>query len=175
MINNSDLKNTLRNFAKIYSSKKSGGEEYPILSITKEHGIILQDEKFKKRIASTDTSTYKIVPRGIMVQGIHIDERNFGIQDKCDYGIVSPAYKLWELNKSCNPDVLVYAMRTDETMQYICSKFSGSIKRRESISNSDLLNTPLNLPDINKQNKFALFMKQIDKSKYFGGVCYEIC
>lgn len=28
---------------------------------------------------------------------------------------------------------------------------------------------------IDKQNKFSSFVQQIDKSKYFGGVCYGIC
>ena len=84
----------------IHSAKSArcGDAEYPVLSITKNEGIILQSDKFKKRIASQDTSLYKIVCRGQLVQGIHIDEANFGIQDIVDVGIVSPAYKIWNVD-----------------------------------------------------------------------------
>lgn len=48
---------------------RCGEHSYPVLSITKQDGIIMQSEKFKKRIASADTSDYKIIPRGKLVQG----------------------------------------------------------------------------------------------------------
>lgn len=153
-------KNFLGNFAKPYTAERCGNRELPILSITKEFGIILQDDKFKKRIASVDTSKYKIVPKNILVQGIHIDEKNFGVQQIVEYGIVSPAYKLWKLS-GCNERMVEYAMRTDETMNYIKSKFTGSIKRREKISNKDLLATPLNLPSLEKQNEFIALVDEI--------------
>lgn len=34
---------------------------------------------------------------------------------------------------------------------------------------------PIAVPPIELQNKFASFAQQIDKSKYFGGVCYGVC
>ena len=33
----------------------------------------------------------------------------------------------------------------------------------------------MGLPSIEEQNEFSKFVQQIDKSKYFGGVCYGIC
>ena len=86
--------NKLGDFIDRSKTEICGERNFPILSITKENGIVFQNEKFKKRIASVDTSKYKVVPRNKLVQGIHIDERNFAIQDKCDYGLVSPAYKI---------------------------------------------------------------------------------
>ena len=137
-----------------------------VLSITKEDGIVLQNEKFKKRIASIDTATYKIVPTGKLVQGIHIDERNFAIQNIVDAGIVSPAYKIWTVNESkAIPEVLAYAMRTDASMAYIRSKFTGSIKRRETISHDDFMAMPINLPTIELQTEFSNFTQQTDKLK----------
>ena len=159
--------NLLGRFIKPYSAARCTDPAMPVLSITKEFGVILQDEKFKKRIASADTSTYKMVPRGTLIQGIHIDERNFGLQNVVDVGIVSPAYKLWLIDETAVvPEVLVYALRTDETMDYIRSKFSGSVKRRESISQSDFLHCPINLPEKMVQQRFASFMQLIDKSKF---------
>lgn len=158
--------NTLEEYISAYKAERCGNREIPVLSITKEDGMVLQSEKFKKRIASVDASTYKVVPRGKLVQGIHIDERNFAIQNIIDEGIVSPAYKIWNVNeKKAIPEVLAYAMRTDRTMAYISSKFTGSVKRRESISMKDFMATPIDLPNIKVQTEFYNFMKQVDKSK----------
>ena len=159
--------NLLEEFISAYKAERCGDREIPVLSITKEDGIVFQSEKFKKRIASVDASTYKVVPRGKLVQGIHIDERNFAIQNIADEGIVSPAYKIWNVNEDkAIPEVLAYAMRTDRTMAYISSKFTGSVKRRESISMNDFMATPINLPSIKVQTEFYNFMKQTDKSKF---------
>ena len=37
-------------------TNRCGDNDFPVLSITKNEGIILQSEKFKKRIASKDTA-----------------------------------------------------------------------------------------------------------------------
>lgn len=158
--------NFLSDFISSYKAERSGDRDFPILSITKENGIVFQSEKFKKRIASVDSSTYKVVPRGKLVQGIHIDERNFAIQNIVDEGIVSPAYKIWTvIEEKAIPEVLAFAMRTDRTMVYISSKFTGSVKRRESISMEDFMAIPIDLPNIEIQNEFFEFTKQVDKSK----------
>ena len=158
--------NLLSEFISKYNAERCGERDLPVLSITKNAGIVLQSEKFSKRIASIDSSTYKIVPRGKLVQGIHIDERNFDIQDVVDLGIVSPAYKIWSVNdEKCIPKVLAFALRTDKTMEYIKSKFTGSVKRRESISYENFMNTPIDLPSYDVQTQFADFVKKVDKSK----------
>ena len=167
LMNNNPSCNLLSDFIVSYKAERCGERDLPILSITKDNGIVLQNEKFKKRIASTDASTYKVVPRGKLVQGIHIDERNFAIQNIVDEGIVSPAYKIWTVDTTkAVPEVLAFALRTDRTMAYISSKFTGSIKRRESISISDFMATPIDLPNMNIQKQFADFVKQVDKSKF---------
>ena len=119
---------------------RCGENSLPILSITKSDGIILQSEKFKKRIASVDTANYKVVHRGQLVQGIHIDEANFGIQEVTDVGIVSPAYKIWNIRTDkIIPKFLEIVLRTRKSTAYYASRFNGSIKRRERISDKDFL------------------------------------
>lgn len=164
MISKSNKKNKLGAFITSYTAKKCKNKELPILSITKEYGIVMQNEKFKKRIASINTNNYKIVPRGKLVQGIHIDERNFAIQNIVDEGIVSPAYKIWNIDTSnAIPEIIAHALRTDETMNYIRSRFSGSIKRREKISKKDFFDIQLNLPDKEKQQEFLEYKNKINE------------
>ena len=150
----------------IYSTQRCENDDYPILSITKEDGVVLQNEKFKKRIASIDVSSYKIVPRGKLIQGIHIDERNFAIQDIVDFGVVSPAYKVYSIREELvEPIVLEYYLRSNEANAYIRSKFRGSIKRRESITKEDLFKMPIYLPELSVQSEIVKFVAQVDKSK----------
>ena len=132
---------------------RSGDNEYPVLSITKSDGIVLQSEKFKKRIASKDTEQYKVVQRGQLVQGIHIDEANFGIQEIVDAGIVSPAYKIWDVESGLiNPKYLEIILRSPRSIGYYSSKFNGSIKRRERLSDKDFLAMEIPYPSFEEQD-----------------------
>ena len=131
---------------------RCGDNEYPVLSITKKDGIVLQSEKFNKRIASKDTDQYKVVKRGKLVQGIHIDEANFGIQDIVDAGIVSPAYKIWDVDTDkIFPKYLEYVLRSPRSIRYYASKFNGSVKRRERISDSEFLDMDIPFPTLREQ------------------------
>jgi len=143
---------------------RAGDVEYPVLSITKSEGIVFQDEKFKKRIASKDTVNYKVVSRGMLVQGIHIDEANFGIQNIVDKGIVSPAYKIWNVDRSkIVPKFLEIILRSPRAISYYASKFNGSVKRRERISDKDFLSMQIPCPSIDEQKKALLILESVTK------------
>ena len=133
-------------------TNRCGDNDFPVLSITKNDGIVLQSEKFKKRIASKDTADYKVVCRGQLVQGIHIDEANFGIQEVADIGIVSPAYKIWDIkSNSIVPKYLEIVLRSPRSIAYYASKFNGSIKRRERLSDKDFLQMRIPCPAVEAQ------------------------
>ena len=48
-------------------------------------------------------------------------------------------------------------------------------QNQTNLRKDDLLNCPIICPPIEQQNNFGDFVVLIDKSKYFGGVNYEIC
>ena len=140
---------------------RCGEHSYPVLSITKQDGIIMQSEKFKKRIASADTSDYKIIPRGKLVKGIHIDEGNFGIQDIVDNGIVSPAYGVWDVNDGLVvPKYLEMVLRSPKSIEFYRSKLTGTVSRRGHMSDTDFLSMDVPLPDKDTQSKILEIMKQ---------------
>ena len=140
---------------------RCGNFSYPVLSITKQDGIIMQSEKFKKRIASADTSDYKIIPRGKLVQGIHIDEGNFGIQDIVDNGIVSPAYGVWDVNDELVvPKYLEMVLRSPKSIEFYRSKLTGTVSRRGHMSDTDFLSMDVPFPDKDTQSKILETMKQ---------------
>ena len=133
-------------------TNRCGDDDFPVLSITKSDGIVFQSEKFKKRIASKDTADYKVVRRGQLVQGIHIDEANFGIQEIVDIGIVSPAYKIWDIKSNAIvPKYLEIILRSPRSIAYYASRFNGSIKRRERLSDKDFLQMKIPCPPVEEQ------------------------
>lgn len=137
-------------------TERCGASDYPVLSITKSDGVVLQSDKFKKRIASTDTEQYKLVKRGQLVQGIHIDEANFGIQSIVDIGIVSPAYKIWNVDShKIVPKYLETVLRSPRSVRYYSSKFNGSVKRRERITDNDFLEMEIPFP-AKEQQQYAV-------------------
>ena len=143
--------------------QRCGDMEYPILSITMKDGIVLQSEKFKKRIASAETSKYICVPYGKLVQGIHIDEGNFGVQSVVPVGIVSPAYKIWDINEGVViPKYIEMVLRSPRCIEYYRSKLTGTVNRRGRMSTKDFLDMDIPLPDKGTQQRIVDLMNQVN-------------
>ncbi|WP_281624121.1 restriction endonuclease subunit S [Senegalimassilia anaerobia] len=139
--------------------ERCGKQGYPILSITKDDGIVLQSTKFKKRIASKDTASYKVVPRGKLIQGIHIDEANFAIQNLVDWGIVSPAYKVWDIDTAIvDPEYLALALRSESSLAYYRRNLVGTVHRRGRMSNEVFYRLEVNLPSLQVQKRILAIL-----------------
>ena len=170
MIDSSNERNTLGCFIKRYRPQRCGDRELPVLSVTKEKALVFQEDRFDSTVASRDKCNYLVVPRGFIVQGIHIDEANFGLQTLVDEGIVSPAYKIWEVTSTnVVPKLLEFYLRSDRAIDYYTRNFQGTtVARRQTIKPEDFLGMPLNLPKMEKQVAFWEFVEQSDKSKFVG-------
>ena len=120
-------------------TERCGDSEYPVLSMTMHDGIVFQDERFKKQIASVDQSSYNIVRRNQLVVSFPIDEGVLAVQDITDAGIVSPAYKIWNVDEGkIIPKYLEMYLRSPHSIQYYKAKLRGSTARRRSITDADL-------------------------------------
>lgn len=142
---------------------RCGNRKYPILSMTMHNGLVFQDEKFKKVIASKDTSEYKVVYRNQLVISFPIDEGVLAAQRITDAGIVSPAYGIWDINQSkVLPEFLEYALRCKRAIQYYKTKLRGSTARRRSLPTPTLLAFTIPLPDVETQESI---LYRIHKAK----------
>ena len=141
---------------------RCGDNDYPVLSITMKDGIVMQSDKFKKRIASKDISEYKVIPAGMLVQGIHMDEGNFGIQDIVPHGIVSPAYTVWTVDESVVfPKYIEMVLRSPRCIDYYRSKLNGTVNRRGHMSEGDFLGMQIPCPSIEEQKHVVTTMNQV--------------
>lgn len=140
---------------------RCGEEDYPVLSMTMHNGLIFQDKKFKKVIASQDRSNYKVVYRNQLVISFPIDEGVLAAQRITDAGIVSPAYGIWDIDQEkILPEFLECALRCERALNYYKSKLRGSTARRRSLPTSTLLAFNVPLPSISEQlNVLAIVHK----------------
>ena len=135
---------------------RCGSNDYPVLSMKMHDGLVFQNDKFKKTIASKDRSDYKVVKRNQLVISFPIDEGVLAAQRIVDAGIVSPAYGIWDIDQgSILPEFLEYALRCDRALSYYKANLRGSTARRRNLPTPVLLAYTLPLPDVSEQ-KFIL-------------------
>jgi type I restriction enzyme S subunit len=144
--------------------KNGEKKDLPILSITMHDGIVLQASRFKKTIASVDTSTYKVVKNGQLVIAFPIDEGLIYTQDIVEAGIMSPAYNIWDVDfTNINRQFLTIYLHCPYAMNYYKSKLRGTTMRRRSIPREDLLNMPLPVPSLSTQESIVSELDKINE------------
>jgi type I restriction enzyme S subunit len=126
-------------------------------------GLVVQSQKFKKRVASDDTSEYKVVPRGDLVVGFPIDEGVLDFQFIFDEAIVSPAYSVWRLIKAnVDASYLKRYLRSPLAITYYKGKLRSTTARRRSLSSDMFLSLPVPLPSLDEQRRIAVILEKAD-------------
>lgn len=143
---------------------RAGDQVFPVLSITMKHGLIDQADKFKKRIASADTSSYRIVYKDELVVGFPIDEGVLGFQTKYPAGIVSPAYDIWKLKGETESHVpyLERYLRSAQARSLYASRMQGAVARRRSLTKTDFLNLEIPFPPFDDQIRIARLLGKVE-------------
>ena len=145
---------------------KCGARELPVLSMTMHDGLMLQSDRFKKKIASVDLSGYKIVARNQLVVSFPIDEGVLSIQDVVDEGIVSPAYAIWDVNQSIViPKFLELFLRCPMSISFYKSKLRGSTARRRTLPKETFLSRKMRAYSLPEQKRIAAILDKICEMK----------
>lgn len=131
-------------------------KDAPVLSLTKDFGLILQSNRFGHSVAIEDTSSYKIVKKGWLVYNpMVIWEGAIHFLKNEDIGIVSPAYKVWIPKKGVDYRYLDYILRTPEVMDKYRRLASGGVKRRRIVSETDFASIEIPIPDANSMEELV--------------------
>lgn len=120
--------------------------------MTMHDGIVEQSGRFKKTIASRDTSSYKVVKKNQLVVGFPIDEGVIYVQNHDQPGIMSPAYNVWDFDSDrILPAYLEFALHSPQSMAYYAEKMRGTTARRRALTGDALKNMPVPVPSIEDQ------------------------
>lgn len=125
--------------------------------MTMRNGLVLQSTKFKKQVASTDTSDYKVVFRDQLVVGFPIDEAVLAFQTAFDSAIVSPAYDVWDVRTKppvCNRFLELF-LKSPQAIRYYVAKLRGTTARRRTLPDDLFLALDVPLPPLGEQKRIA--------------------
>lgn len=141
-------------------------ESIEILSMTMKDGLVRQVEKFKKRIASKDIGAYKLVRKGQLVVGFPIDEGVLSVSQEYEFGAVSPAYTVWNVDYShFDMQFLDLYLKCDAAVDHYKKLMVGTANRRRSIPKSKFLNIEIMIPGEDIQNSVISELMAIRAAK----------
>ncbi len=151
--------------------RRAGEGHYPVLSMTMRDGLVNQADKFTKRVASADTSQYKVVGRNQLVVGFPIDEGVLAFQRLYDAAIVSPAYNVWDLRDGILIDTkyLERFLRSPLALSFYKSKLRNTTARRRTLPNDIFLSLSVPVPPLAEQNRIVMLLDEADELRKLRG------
>jgi len=155
-INKSNFKKVhIATLAKEVSVRNGQNNIERVLSVTNKNGFVLPEEKFERRVASSDTTNYKIVKKKQYAYNpSRINVGSIARLEGWDEGILSPMYVVFELDeKVINTDYFLHWLSSHEAKQRIKNSAQGSV--RETVSFSDLGSIYIPIAELQKQNEIA--------------------
>lgn len=139
-------------------------EKLPVLSITMRGGIVKQNDRFKKVIASRDTANYKVVKRGQLVIAFPIDEGLIYTQEVVEEGIMSPAYDVYDIDCTyINRQFLVKYFHCPQAMKYYKDKLRGTTQRRRMLPKEDLYALLIPVPPLPIQKQICSLLDKMNR------------
>ena len=150
-------------FAVERKQRAGHGAGFPVLSVTKHHGIVRSDQFFSKRVYGKDTSNYKVVyPGQFAYATIHLNEGSIGLLRDSGPGIVSPMYTVFDVRNNFDPDYLFAALKSKRSLSLYQKITQGTVNRRGGISFRTLSGLLLHHPPLPEQRKISAILSSVD-------------
>ena len=145
--------------------KSTINNQYEILSST-SNGLFLQKDYFNKQAASENNIGYKIIKKDqLVLSPQNLWMGNININFKYKEGIVSPSYKIYDINTNIiDIDYFNNWIKSPRALyEYMISSEQGASVVRRNL-NIDLFDEIiLKLPDISEQKRIGRQIKNINK------------
>jgi type I restriction enzyme M protein len=130
------------------SDEQLGDTEEPeVLTCTESGGLILQRERFAKRVATDDASKYKVVRMGDIVYNPYLLWK--GSIDQCwivEIGITSPAYEVLRVRSRFDPSIVGQLVTSPEMIRRYDGISFGTVQRRRRAPVERFLELKVNFP-----------------------------
>ena len=143
-------------------NKTTENNQYEVISSTKD-GLFLQSEYFNRSIASDNNIGYKILKKNqIVLSPQNLWMGNINYNNKYEIGMVSPSYKIFNINKKFDKDYISNLLKTNKAIYYytINSEQGASIVRR-NLNMESFYEINFVIPDIAEQNKKGKIINEI--------------
>lgn len=142
---------TLKDYIYEFSERNRTGADIPVYSVTNTRGFC--KGFFDKDVASSDRSSYKIVPYGFFAYNpSRINVGSIAWQDKEERAIVSPLYVVFGIDEEqVRQDYLMYYLKSPAVNHRINALATGTV--RMNLKLSVLGDFPFSAPSLEEQKK----------------------
>lgn len=146
------------------NEKSSKNNQYAIISSTNK-GLVLQEEYFKKQIASSNTIGYKILRKNqVVLSPQNLWMGNINANLRFEIGLVSPSYKIFEIDERYNIYYISELLRTKKMFHnYKNSSEQGASIVRRNLNLDMFLQIETLIPCIDEQNKISNLLESSSK------------
>ena len=126
------------------------------------NGMFLNSELFG-HFRGTTTIGYLRVKKNDLIlsaQNLHLGNANVNL--RFEHGIISPAYKVYDLNK-CDPEFIQAWVKKDDTKNFfLAATTEGASQCRKNIEWETLGKQTIPMPSINEQKQIGAFFQQLN-------------
>lgn len=157
---------SVREFSERLKRINSDGLDLEPLSITKDRGVILQSEKYNKRIA-TDPRKYVFAEDGdFAFDPMSLYYGAIGRVGRIGRGLVSPDYVVFKADESVDGDFLHALLRYPEMHKLYesLSETGNTFGKRRRLYWSIFEEIELTLPPLGEQKKIAAILSSVDEA-----------
>lgn len=143
-------------------SEKTKKENEDVLLSSAINGMFLNSELFGHQRGSSNKGYRKIKKNMLILsaQNLHLGNANVNI--RFEHGIVSPAYKVYEIN-GCNPMFMYYWIKREKTKNFFLSATTpGASECRRNVDWDALYSQKIELPCEKEQQKIIDFLIDFD-------------
>lgn len=147
-----------------YKELPAAGSDFEVLTLTEKNGFVRQSDRFHKRLATEDTSKYKVVRRnGIAFNPYLLWAGAVAQNTIVDAGIISPLYPTFRVRSGFDARYVARLLLTPQMIALYDTIAFGSVPRRRRSSVSDFL--ALQIPDpppLDEQRRIAAILDHAD-------------
>ena len=142
--------------------EKTEQENEDILLSCAINGMFLNSELFG-HFRGTTTIGYLRVKKNDLIlsaQNLHLGNANVNL--RFEHGIISPAYKVYDLN-NCNPEFVQSWVKRDDTKNFfLAATTEGASQCRKNIEWETLGKQTIPMPSMDEQKQVGAFFSQLD-------------
>ena len=141
-------------------------ENLEVLTLTEKNGFVPQADRFHKRLATQDTSKYRVVNTGDFAYNPYLLWAGaIAVNERPDPGIISPVYPTFRLKEGFDPGYIFALLLSPLMLKRYDTISYGSVPRRRRAATKDFLNlTVPDIPPLEEQQRIATILGTVEEA-----------